>query len=105
MNLSRTAAPASACRHQSASAISMTGCARDRRPRREIIYRSFAKMTWAHCFQTTCGAAGRLCDPLRHSVLLRLLPLPAPAKQTQCAEAGGEERESGRQGNDGFDFG
>ncbi|GEM_PF-6643695 len=27
-----------------------------------------------------------------------VLPLPAPAKQTQRAEAGGEERESGGQG-------
>ena len=27
-----------------------------------------------------------------------MLPLPAPAKQTQRAEAGGEERESGGQG-------
>ena len=27
-----------------------------------------------------------------------VLPLPAPAKQTHCAEAGGEERESGGQG-------
>ena len=47
---------------------------------------------WSTCLLTCTN-----CPP---KILLRrdgVLPLPAPAQQTQHAEAGGEERESGRE--------